>query len=207
MFRTSISANPSVWRRRGGSLLPPYENLETLGRLSEEIEATRPDTVICLGDSFDDLDVSGALDDGCRDLLLRMQAGRRWVWIEGNHDPGPAGLGGEHLGELAIDGVTYRHIARPDAEAEVSGHYHPKYAVPGGGPARRCFLWDGRRCILPAFGAYTGGLSATASPLRTLLSENACAVLAGRRALIVPLPPDGDRRSSPRQRGPACRSG
>ena len=186
--------------RAGGALLPPYENLETLGRLSEEIEATDPEIVICLGDSFDDLAGAASLDEDCRDMLLRMQAGRRWIWIEGNHDPGPVSVGGEHLAALTLEGLTYRHIAQPGAEAEISGHYHPKYAIPGGGAPRRCFVWDGLRCILPAFGAYTGGLSALSPAIRILFGPEPFAVLTGRRPLRVPLVSDGDRRSSrPRQ--------
>jgi hypothetical protein len=46
------------------------------------------------------------------------------------------------------------------APGEISGHYHPKAAVKL--RARRftgrCFVTDGRRLILPAFGAYAGGL-------------------------------------------------
>lgn len=193
--------------RSGGALLPPYENLETLTRLAEEIEALRPEIVICLGDSFDDVHGVATLDEVCRNLLMRMQAGRRWIWIEGNHDPGPVAIAGEHLAEVMLGGLTYRHIALPGTTAEISGHYHPKFAVPGGGAARRCFVWDGRRCILPAFGAYTGGLSAGSPPIRTLFEPEAFAVLTGRRPLRVPLISDGDRRSSRPRRGRAGRSG
>lgn len=193
--------------RAGGALLPPYENLETLSRLSDEVEATQPEIVICLGDSFDDMDGATSLNDDCRDLLLRMQAGRRWIWIEGNHDPGPISVGGEHLGSVSFGGLTYRHIAEPGAVGEISGHFHPKFAVPDGGAARRCFVWDGRRCILPAFGAYTGGLSALSPPIRTLFGTEAFAVLTGRRPLKVPLISDGHRRSSRPRQGSAYRSG
>jgi len=193
--------------RAGGALLPPYENLETLNRLSQEIEVMDPRVVICLGDSFDDLHGVAALDEACREMLLRMQAGRRWIWIEGNHDPGPVAIGGEHLAEVTLGGLTYRHIARPGATAEISGHYHPKFALPGGGTARRCFVWDGRRCILPAFGAYTGGLSALSHVIRNLFEPEAFAVLTGRRPLLVPLPSAADRRSSRPRQGWAGRSG
>lgn len=193
--------------RAGGALLPPYENLDTLARLSEEIEATDPRIVICLGDSFDDMAGAEALDEECRRLLMRMQAGRRWIWIEGNHDPGPLSVGGTHLAEITLEGITYRHIAQPGAEAEVSGHYHPKFALPGGGAARRCFVWNGRRCIMPAFGAYTGGLSARSDAISSLIGEEGFAVLTGRRPLIIPLPSGGDQRSSRPRQGRAGRFG
>jgi len=85
--------------RRGGTLLPPYETTETLTRLSDEIDATQATTVLCLGDSFDDRMAAEALDDAHIDTLQKLKSGRRWLWVEGNHDPGPLGLGGTHLSE------------------------------------------------------------------------------------------------------------
>lgn len=184
--------------RHAGPLLPPYEGLATLDRLSADVAATDPRRVICLGDSFDDPDGARSLDADCRDLLLRMQAGRDWIWIEGNHDPGPLDIGGRHRIEEVHGPLTFRHIARTGALGEVSGHYHPKLALPGSGAARRCVLFDADRCILPAYGAYTGGLSATAPVLRSLLADRAFAVLTGRRALLVPLPALQTVRRPPR---------
>ena len=91
--------------------------------------------------------------------ITRLQAGRRWVWIEGNHDPGPVDLGGSHLAELPLPPLTFRHIAQGGARGEVSGHYHPKASVPARGRSisRPAFLYDSDRLILPAYGTYTGG--------------------------------------------------
>ncbi len=174
--------------RRGGTLLPPYETRATLDKLAADIDATNPDTVICLGDSFDDLDAAAGLDDAARAALIQMQAGRRWVWIEGNHDPGPVEFKGSHLATLTLGPLVFRHIAQAaDAgSGEVSGHYHPKHHVPGVGPARPAFLVDARRLILPAYGVYTGGLSAGAVPLAALFGPRAMAILTGRRAMAVP---------------------
>jgi metallophosphoesterase superfamily enzyme len=72
---------------------------------------------------------------------------------------------------------------------EVSGHYHPKYGLPGWGDRRPCFLLDVRRLILPAFGTYTGGLDAREPALRNLFGTRAVAVLTGARAIAAPLPP------------------
>jgi metallophosphoesterase superfamily enzyme len=43
----------------------------------------------------------------------------------------------------------------------VSGHLHPSATVAGRGRwvRRRCFAGDGYRLVMPAFGAYAGGLS------------------------------------------------
>jgi len=175
--------------RRGGALLPPYETEETLSRLEAEVEVLAPEVVICLGDSFDDLGAALALPEDVRVRLQAMQAGRRWVWIEGNHDPGPVELGGEHLWEFAVEGLVFRHIAAAEcAPGEVSGHYHPKHRLPRSGTSRPAFLTDGRRLIMPAFGAYTGGLRSETPVLRGLLAARAFAILTGPRALAVPLP-------------------
>ncbi|MGB3867562.1 MAG: phosphoesterase, partial [Xanthobacteraceae bacterium] len=47
------------------------------------------------------------------------------------------------------------------AEGEIAGHLHPKARLSRRGRSveRRCFASDGGRAIMPAFGAYTGGLS------------------------------------------------
>ena len=173
--------------RRSGQMLPPYETQATLDKLHADIDATSPGTVICLGDSFDDLAAAGTLTDDTRLWLLRLQAGRRWMWVEGNHDAGPVDLGGEHLAELALGGLNWRHIAKAGASAEASGHFHPKLALPGC-PARACFLYDSQRVILPAYGAYTGGLHCTAPALQALFTAPAFAILTGKRAILAPMP-------------------
>jgi len=127
--------------RRTGTLIPPYENTETLHKLATDIAHTMPGTVICLGDSFDDLAGADALDDTHRATLTQLQAGRKWIWIEGNHDPGPVDLGGTHLAETMLGAIALRHIASA-ATPEASGHYHPKHAIKGMGRAQPCFIYD-----------------------------------------------------------------
>ena len=88
--------------------------------------------------------------------------------------------------EVQIGQVAFRHIATP-ATPEVSGHYHPKLALAG--RARPCFVYDKDRLILPAFGVYTGGLSAQHPNLRRHFADQAIAVMTGRKAIPVPLKP------------------
>jgi DNA ligase-associated metallophosphoesterase len=175
--------------RLGGTLLPPYEADETLSRLDADIDRTSARTVLCLGDSFDDMEAAGNAG-GAEGWLLRMMAGRRWIWVAGNHDPAPLALPGDHLAELRLGPLTFRHAALatalPPAEAEVSGHYHPKARIAG--QSRRCFLYDRRRLILPAYGAYTGGLSSSDTALSSLFGAGAIAVLTGAVARPLPMP-------------------
>jgi len=171
--------------RRSGVMLPPYEVHETLQKLEADIAATQPQQVICLGDSFDDLDAAASLNENMRLWLTRLQAGKSWVWIEGNHDPGLIDLGGTHKGQVTIGTLTFRHIATT-ATAEVSGHYHPKHRIAG--RSRPAFLYDDQRIIMPAYGAYTGGLASNAPDLRRLFSGQAIAILTGHKAIPVPVP-------------------
>jgi DNA ligase-associated metallophosphoesterase len=173
--------------RRSGAMLPPYETRATLDRLSAAVDQTDPRTILCLGDSFDDLAAADSLAEEDRATMLRLQAGREWVWIEGNHDPGPVDLGGSHRAALTLGALTFRHIATPGEAGEVSGHYHPKLALPGTG-ARACFLFDSRRLILPAYGAYTGGMRASDPVLRGLFGPDVRAILTGRRPILTALP-------------------
>lgn len=172
--------------RRAGALLPPYETRATLERLDADIAATAPATVICLGDSFDDLAAADSLDEADALWLTRLMAGREWIWVEGNHDPGPLSLGGSHRAEASFGALTFRHIADPAEMFEISGHYHPKARLAG--QARPCFLADAQRLILPAYGAYTGGLWCENPALAGLMQPGALAILTGARARAIPMP-------------------
>ncbi|MGY6633490.1 MAG: ligase-associated DNA damage response endonuclease PdeM [Alkalilacustris sp.] len=176
--------------RRGGPLLPPYETDDTLSRLAEAIDATAATHVVALGDSFDDRAAAAALTPAQHDRLTALMAGRVWDWVEGNHDPGPLDLPGTHRSDLTLGPLTLRHIAQPQATAEISGHYHPKARLALGGArlARPAFLIDRVRVILPAFGTYTGGLSTEAEALSDLMGPDAIAVLTGPRARAIPMP-------------------
>ncbi|WP_415921228.1 ligase-associated DNA damage response endonuclease PdeM [Tateyamaria sp. SN6-1] len=175
--------------RRGGAQLPPYETRDTLTRLAADLDSTGARQVICLGDSFDDRTAAHALPEEERLWITRLQAGRTWIWIEGNHDPGPLEFGGTHRSEMVIGPLTFRHIAQGDATGEVSGHYHPKATLHTRGRAvtRPAFLLDEQRLILPAYGTYTGGLRSHHPALATLMSPDALAILTGRTPVTIPL--------------------
>lgn len=170
-------------------MLPPYDNPETLSRLEQDILTRNPSTIICLGDSFDDLAAYEEMSPSDHQWLTCLMAGRRWIWIEGNHDPGPVDIGGTHLAEYSEGPLNFRHIADPDKTAEVSGHFHPKTTVASKGRTitRPCFLIDYQRVILPAYGAFTGGLRSDAPVLQELMAENSVAVLTGKNAQPVPM--------------------
>lgn len=176
--------------RRGGGTLPPYDTRDTLTRLAADLARTQARIVVCLGDSFDDLDAAHALPEDERLWIAKLQAGRRWVWIAGNHDPGPVELGGTLLTELPVAPLSFRHIAKPGASGEISGHYHPKATLRSRGRAvtRPAFLLDRDRVILPAYGTYTGGLRSNDAALSSLMRPEALALLTGSTVHAVPMP-------------------
>jgi DNA ligase-associated metallophosphoesterase len=152
----------SAFARRG-VLLPPYDTTATLARLAKLIEHYRPALVVALGDSFHDTGGPARMPDVSRAALTALQRGRDWLWLAGNHDPDPPqGVGGEVAAELAIGSLTFRHQPSPQAaDGEIAGHLHPsaRVAQRGRGIARRCFAANAKRMVMPAFGAYAGGLN------------------------------------------------
>ena len=189
---------------RQGLLLPPYDTRATLDRLAAAIERLGPTRVVALGDSFHDAEAADRLDPADQARLARLVSGRDWLWLAGNHDPkpGPA-LGGRVALDTAWLGeVALRHEADPDAAgAELSGHYHPKasLAIHGRRLTCRCFVADRRRIILPAFGAYAGGLDVREPALARLFPAGFTAYLIGTHKtlpipsrLLLPVPESQD---------------
>ncbi|WP_414693948.1 ligase-associated DNA damage response endonuclease PdeM [Phenylobacterium sp.] len=146
-----------------GQMLPPYDTRETLKRLAAEVEALSPALVILLGDTFHDRKSEGRLAADDAERLRELARGRTLIWVIGNHDAdGPRALPGETADELQLCGLTLRHEPRAGLQpGEVSGHLHPAARVKAtrGSVRRRCFITDAERAILPAFGAYAGGLN------------------------------------------------
>lgn len=175
--------------------LPPYDTAVTLRQLGEVIAAYGPKRVIALGDSVHDRKAWGRMEDNDRDTLATLcDEVDDWVWIAGNHDPEPpTGVPGRSADELALGSLVFRHEPGgeiSDGQGEVAGHLHPAARVTGkGGSTRRpAFAHDGRRLILPAFGAYAGGLCLSAAPFKPLFKKTTMrASVCGRtRVFSVP---------------------
>ena len=166
-------------RAATGHFLPPYDTAATLRRLGEVIAEFDPATVVCLGDSFHDRAAEARLGESDTAAIQALTDTREWLWVLGNHDPQPPQyLGGMGVGELQRCALTLRHQAyggeRGGEAGEVAGHLHPKASVrlKGRRLTRRCFITDGLRLVLPAFGAYAGGLD-VADPAFTAIFPKA----------------------------------
>ncbi len=168
-----------------GVMLPPYDSLATLGLLARLVERWRPRTLIALGDSLHDRGAGARLGPQEREALAALGRGRELVWIAGNHDPDPAPqLGGTHLPELRLGPLVLRHEPGAVAEGdggELAGHFHPvaRLVRRGRGIRRRCFAGDARRLVLPALGAYAGGLNIRDPALAALFPGDYIAYVTG----------------------------
>ena len=173
---------------RKGGLLPPWDTHATLDQLTLLLRRWKPRTVVALGDSFHDRDASSRLPSGELARLHAMTEAHRFVWVLGNHDPHPpAGIGGAWVETFAIGPLTFRHQAIPHAAiGEIVGHHHPKASIPtrGARVSRPCFVFDSRRLMMPAFGAYTGGLDVRDPAIARLFPRDARVFLLGRERLF-----------------------
>lgn len=173
-----------------GQMLPPYDTRDTLRRLQAEVVAAAPDCVVLLGDTFHDRRSEDRLarDDAA---ALRALAGMtRLVWVVGNHDAdGPQDLPGEVRDEIAVEGLVLRHEPTAGLQpGEVAGHLHPcaRVVASSGSVRRRCFVTDGERMVVPAFGAYAGGLSIRDAAFGGLFSRDPlCGALGAGRVHAV----------------------
>ncbi len=177
----------SFYAKKHGQMLPPYDTADTLTRLEAEIEALSPAVVICLGDSFHDADGEARLSSDDARRIAALGSGRTLIWITGNHDyEVPFSLAGETAGELSLGGLLLRHEPLPgDQEGEAAGHLHPcaKVSHRGVTVRRRCFVSDGARIVLPAFGAFTGGLNVKDVAFAALFDTPPIAAALGRDAV------------------------
>ncbi len=172
---------------RRGQLLPPWDTHATLDRLTLLLRRYRPRIVVALGDSFHDSDGASRLPAGELARLGAMTEAHRFVWVKGNHDPSPPnGVGGEWVEAFTTATLVLRHQALAAAAGEISGHHHPKATVPARGTtvSRPCFVADARRVVMPAFGAYTGGMDVREPAISRLFPRGGRLFLLGKERLF-----------------------
>ncbi|THD55530.1 ligase-associated DNA damage response endonuclease PdeM [Phenylobacterium sp.] len=167
-----------------GQMLPPYDTRETLRRLAAEVTALTPAIIVLLGDTFHDRSSEDRLAADDAQRLRDLARGRTLIWVVGNHDAdGPRALPGEVADELSLCGLILRHEPQAGLQPrEVAGHLHPAARVRAtrGSVRRRCFITDAERLILPAFGAYAGGLNVRDAAFAGLFARSPLAGALGR---------------------------
>lgn len=173
---------------RKGMLLPPWDTHATLDRLTLLLRRWQPSVVVALGDSFHDPRGSARLPPTEQSRLNAMTQAHHFVWVQGNHDPTPpSGIGGEWVEAYPAGPMTFRHQATSVTEVgEIVGHHHPRALVQAraGTVSRPCFVADGRRLMMPAFGAYTGGLDVRDPAIARLFPRGGRVFLLGKERLF-----------------------
>lgn len=160
-----------------GRMLPPYDTRDTLLRLAGAIARYAPRCVMALGDSLHDggAEVRIAHDDLA--TLAKLRTGREWIWVTGNHDPKIGQLfGGEVADSCEVAGIRFQHEPTiASAMPEISGHLHPAARLSHRGLSvrRPCFVGNQYRVVMPAFGAFTGGLNVLDEAFRPLFPVEA----------------------------------
>lgn len=163
-----------------GQMLPPYDTRETLRKLASVIDFYNAETVIALGDSLHDVAAAERIDGADIETLRMLQSDCDWLWVTGNHDPVVARVFGGHVVPgLTVEGIKLRHDPRAGAIThEISGHMHPAARLVMNGTALRrpCFVGNGLRLVMPAFGAFTGGLNILDAAFEPLFGNDGMAV-------------------------------
>ncbi len=190
----------SSYARRGVAL-PPYDTRATLKLLARVVRKYQPARIVSLGDSFHDPEGPERLSTVDRDTLKVLTGAHDWLWIAGNHEGLVDGnvLGGAAIEEAELGSLILRHEPRPaPATGEISGHLHPCGVVRQRGRRlrRRCFVSDGTRMVMPAFGAYTGGLNVLDQAFRPIFDAGFNTWLMGDNQ-VYPMP---SSRLSPDER-------
>jgi DNA ligase-associated metallophosphoesterase len=169
-----------------GTALPPYDSRATLERLWRAVRLWRPVRLVALGDSFHDRHGHARLDGDARARLAAIAQLTEIVWVLGNHDPlPPETLPGSAHAEWHEGAITFRHEGG-GSTPEICGHHHPRarIATRGKSIARPCFVANTARLMLPAFGAYTGGLDVRDPAIAGLFRRGARLFLLGRERLF-----------------------
>ncbi len=193
-----------------GVMLPPYDTRTTLMRLAALIRRYKPARVISLGDAFHDKGAEARMNEADAATLEGLMKASEWLWILGNHDPEPpARFAAATEIETTIGALTFRHEPKEGAApGEIAGHLHPcaRVITEGRSLRRRCFAvgrvkGEGERLIMPAMGAYTGGLNILDPAYAPHLSDPVAWVLGAEGVYPIArenLAPDFQGRSKAR---------
>ena len=172
---------------------------ETIRRLAGLLRRWRPRHVLVLETVPGTVptwpgELPAGLPPGLSSRLAAMAASNSFVWIRDRADNAPSfeGDGGRTAEFWHSPPLVFRPRPAERAQGEVAGHLRP-IAVPvdvsvgvsvgvvAGAPAtaRPCFVADGMRVLLPAFGPATSGTDVRQPPIQALFPYGARVFLTG----------------------------
>ncbi len=145
---------------------PPGAVEDNLTRLSQLLRTTRARRLVILGDLFHSVYAAESVPAIRR--WRELQTGCEMLVIAGNHDRHADEIARECGLKMEPEGFSLgpwklrHHPAEESQEFTLCGHLHPVARMQGPGRQRLrvpCFLVSPNQCILPAFGAFTGGFN------------------------------------------------
>ena len=158
-----------------GRPMPCLDTRDTLQRLAGVLDCYRPRRVVSLGDSFHDLRAGERIAPQDAELLQRTVASlEEWIWVTGNHDPEiSARFEGSAASSYKIGSIVLSHRPEDGKPPLIAGHYHPKHRFRAARQtvSGRCFVVGTSILLMPAFGAYAGGLNVLSEPIATLYDQ------------------------------------
>jgi DNA ligase-associated metallophosphoesterase len=166
--------------------LPRFDTKETIRRMQAIIDEYAPSHVVCLGDSFHDINADKRIQiedvNAINEMIAKVG---QWSWVLGNHDPAiPKALDGQSVAHLLIDSILLVHepeelSSHAPCKGQIVGHYHPKssYKINQRRITGKSFLKGEDLMIMPAFGKYTGGLSHASDAIKALFDSKSPEVL------------------------------
>ncbi len=146
--------------------IPRFDSKDTIERMQALITKYKCKHIICLGDSFHDQNALSRMEDSELTTLNKLvKTCDDWLWVLGNHDPDiPNSVLGRREPYRIIEQIMFSHepeiLDHGPAKFQVVGHYHPKmsYRLNRRKVKGKVFLSNAEILLMPAFGAYTGGL-------------------------------------------------
>jgi DNA ligase-associated metallophosphoesterase len=160
-----------------GNPIPCHDTRDTLARLADAIRCYRPARVVSLGDSFHDVRAGERIAPADARTLRRLVASvPDWIWVVGNHDPEiPRAFTGRIAGFVQAGPVRLAHQPGGAAMPVIAGHFHPKHVLRSTARpiSARCFVLGAEILLMPAFGAYAGGLRSRDDAIAALFPDGA----------------------------------
>jgi metallophosphoesterase superfamily enzyme len=158
----------------------PSDVRRMLVRLAEVMDRHEPARVIALGDGRNGGAAAPGLAAESVEILRILQEAREWIWLTGRpHADLASQIGGIACSELEVSGLTLRHRPTPAwTTHEIAASMRPaaRLSMYGTSLRRACFVGNGRRLVMPAFGAFNGGINVLDDAFRPLFAGSRMSV-------------------------------